>query len=387
LFFLNLSNLLYLPEHYSQDCLALVTLRILPDVLYLAVLASLFSPHGLYLNFKLLTGPVNMNCLAYSLHFILLIFGFTTAIPHERAWANGAQNVAYWGQDGHVRHLIEYCNPSSGIDIILLSFLYRFGNGNTIPSGELGNYCQIAPNGQSHDCQGLATAIDTCKSQGIKVIVSVGGSIGAYSISSQAEAEAIGQNLWEAYGNTHGGVPRPFGTTFVNGWDFDIEAWTSNNYYHYLIAKLRSNFASDPANKYYITGAPQCPIPEPLMQAIIQYSVFDYLWVQFYNNPYCSNGGNINFEAWVSNIAGTLSANAKIFLGVPASPLASTGTMSGARYYMDPHALASLVSRYKGNPAFGGVTSWSAGWSDTNVNNDCTYAQEAKRILTTGSPC
>lgn len=312
------------------------------------------------------------------------------AAPHIlHARDDGAQNVAYWGQDGHVHDLSNYCNPSSGIDIIVLAFLYEFGNGMTIASGTIGTQCYISPSGVPQNCEALASAIENCKSAGIKVILSLGGASGAYSLTSQAEAETVGQNLWEAYGNTAGNsnVPRPFGNTFVNGWDLDIEAWTGNNYYPFLISKLRSNFALDPSNKYYITGAPQCPIPEPFMQVIINNSEFDYLWVQFYNNPYCSNGGNINFDDWVANVHGTSSANTKIFLGVPASPLASTGTMSGARYYLDPSALASLVNQHRDNPAFGGVMMWSAGFSDENVNNGCTYAQEAKRILTTGSPC
>lgn len=37
---------------------------------------------------------------------------------------------------------------------------------------------------------------------------------------------------------------------FVNGWDFDIESNSGNDYYQYLISQLRSNFASDPSNKY-----------------------------------------------------------------------------------------------------------------------------------------
>lgn len=155
-------------------------------------------------------------------------------------WNRYYQNVSYWGQDGHVRDLINYCNPSSRIDIIVLSFLYRFGNGNSIPSDELGVHCRIGPNGEPQEFQGMASAINTCKSHGIKVIVSLGDSVDAYSLSSQAEVEAVGQHLWEAYGNTRGSVPRPFGTTFVDGWDFDIEAWSGNVYYQYLIAKLRS---------------------------------------------------------------------------------------------------------------------------------------------------
>ncbi|CAI7651392.1 unnamed protein product [Penicillium manginii] len=297
---------------------------------------------------------------------------------------SAAQNVVYWGQNGggtvENNDLATYCDSGSGIDIIVLAFLYQYGNGHLIPSGSIGQSCSISTSGQPQQCDALATAIQKCQSNGVKVIMSLGGAIGAYSLSSQQEAETIGQNLWEA-------VPRPFGNTFVNGWDFDIEASGGNQYYQYLISKLRSNFASDSLHTYYITGAPQCPIPEPNMQTIVTKSQFDYLWVQFYNNPGCSVNGAINYDQWVTNVANTPSANAKIFLGVPASPLGATGTPSGSQYYLQPSALASLVSQYKGNSAFGGVMMWSAGFSDANVNNGCTYAQEAKRILSTGSPC
>lgn len=57
-----------------------------------------------------------------------------------------------------------------------------------------------------------------------------------------------------------------------------------SQYYPAMIATLRENFATDPENTYYITGAPQCPIPEPNMGIIIGNATFDYLWIQFYNN-------------------------------------------------------------------------------------------------------
>lgn len=319
-----------------------------------------------------------------------------SALPHRlmarNASSTGAQNVVYWGQNGggivENNDLATYCSSSSGIDIIVLAFLYEWGNGNTIPSGTIGQSCYISTSGEGQNCDDLAKAIDTCKANGIKVILSLGGASGAYSLQSQEQAETIGQNLWDAYGNAgNGSVPRPFGSTFVNGWDFDIEANSGNQYYQYLIAKLRSNFASDPSNTYYITGAPQCPIPEPNMNVIITNSQFDYLWIQFYNNPGCSVNTNINYNDWKTNIANTPSANAKLFIGVPASPLGATGTESGAQYYLQPSALASLVNQYKSDAAFGGVMMWDAGFSDSNVNNGCTYAQEAKHILTTGSPC
>lgn len=265
--------------------------------------------------------------------------------------------------------------------------MYDYGNGITIPSGTIGQSCSISASGEPSQCDDLADAIKACQSNGVKIILSPGGAIGMYSLSSQGEAETIGQNLWDASGRTQNScVPRLFGTTFVNGWDFDIEAARGNQYYQYLIRILRSNFVSDSSNTYYITGSPQCPIPEPHMQQIITSSQFDHLWVQFYKNPSCSVNGPINYDVWVSAIAGTPYGNAKIFVGVPASPNAATGTSSGAQYYLEPSTLATLVRRYSTNSAFGGIAMRSSGLSDSNVSNCYTYDQESKRIFTTGSP-
>lgn len=321
-----------------------------------------------------------------------LIATIVSAEHHLFSRTSGAQTAVYWGQNSvqaiENNDLAMYCTSSSGIDIVILAFLYGYGNGQNIPSGTIGQSCSIDTSGNPSDCADLASSIATCQANGVKVILSLGGADGAYSLQSQTEAEVIGQNLWDAYGNTSGGgVPRPFGTSYVNGFDFDIESNSGNQYYQYMISTLRSNFASDSSHTYYITGAPQCPIPEPNMGKIITAAQFDYLWVQFYNNPYCSNPSTPNYDDWVTYVSGTPSANAKIFLGVPASSTAATGTNSGAQYYFPPRALASAVNKVNSTPSFGGIMMWSAGFSDSNVNNGCTYAQDTKSILLTGSPC
>ncbi|KAF2230207.1 glycoside hydrolase family 18 protein [Viridothelium virens] len=335
------------------------------------------------------------------MHFIIAtLFGLGLLGPMAVAAASldtrqdsSGQVVVYWGQNGggtlENTDLAAYCNGTAGIDILVLAFLYNFGNGNDLANGIIGQTCYIAESGEPQDCEALASQIQTCQAAGVKIILSLGGAVGDYVLESQEEAETIGQNLWDAYGNSgNTSVPRPFGDVFVNGWDFDIEQNPNgNNYYQYLISTLRSNFASDPDNTYYITGAPQCPIPEPNMGVIVQNAQFDYLWIQFYNNPGCSVNGNINYDDWKTYTSGTPSANAKFFIGVPAAPDGATGTPNGAQYYLTPTALATLVMKYDTDAAFGGVMMWSAGFSDSNVNNGCTYAQEAKRILQTGATC
>ena len=331
-----------------------------------------------------------------------LMAGAALAAPysHLSRGATAGQNVVYWGQNGggtiENNDLSAYCTTTSGIDVIVLAFLYQYGNGVTIPSGGLGQSCTISTAGEAQNCANVISSIAKCQSLGIKVILSLGGAVGGYSLTSQTEAEHIGQYLWDSYGNSgNTAVARPFGDLFVNGWDFDIEVNKGSDYYQYLISTLRSNFAKDPKNTYYITGAPQCPIPEPNMGEIIATSQFDYLFVQFYNNNNytypCALGFNgdaaSNYNQWVANITGGPSKNAKIFIGVPAAPLAANGAPSGEEYYITPTQLSTLVSEYKTDSHFGGIMLWSAGFSDSNVENGCTYAQEAHAILVSGAPC
>ncbi|OTA98756.1 glycoside hydrolase family 18 protein [Hypoxylon sp. CI-4A] len=334
--------------------------------------------------------------------YLSLMAGAATALPHaiKPRQASGAQNVVYWGQNGggtiENNDLSTYCDGSSGIDIIVLAFLYQWGSGTDIPSGTVGQSCFISTSGEGQNCDDLSSAISTCQSAGIKVILSLGGATASYSLSSQSEAESIGDYLWQAYGNSgNSSVQRPFGDVIVDGFDFDIEVNRGSEYYQYMISKLRSNFETDSSKSYYITGAPQCPIPEPNMGEIIGNSTFDYLWPQFYNNnnytypcalPINGNAA-FNYDDWVEWTADTPSKDAKIFIGVPAAPLAANGAETGSTYYATPEQLATIVSDNKDSERFGGVMLWSAGFSDSNVNNDCTYAQEVHSILTTGSPC
>ncbi|KAI1818376.1 putative endochitinase CHI2 [Poronia punctata] len=341
--------------------------------------------------------------LSRALTCLGLLTGLVTSIPTaSRSTRTSAfKNVVYWGQNGggtiENNDLSAYCTPEAGIDIIVLAFLYQFGNGNTIASGTIGQSCWIGNTGQSQNCEALASAIARCQSNGVTIILSLGGAVGSYSLSSSEEAKAIANNLWAAYGNsgTSRSVPRPFGSTFVNGFDFDLELNRGNQFYADMISTLRQNFQSDPGNKYYITGAPQCPIPEPNMGVVVENSKFDYLWPQFYNNnnytypcalPINGNAP-FNYDQWLSYTSKTPSADAKVLIGLPASPLGANGAPSGETYYATPAQVARIVGGVKNNPRFGGIMMWSAGFSDNNIIDGCTFAQQVRSILDTGSPC
>lgn len=312
--------------------------------------------------------------------------------------ASSGLNVVYWGQDDPERSLGDYCASGQGIDVIVLAFLSTFGDGNT-PSGSFGDECTIDSTGNG-SCGTLATDIDTCKGNGIKVLISAGGAGANYGLSGDADAEGVAWSLfneWAAPDVVDPSAPRPIGNTFVDGWDFDVESNPndSGNFLGQVVTTLRSYMATDSENKYYLSGAPQCPLPEGNMGAAITSSQFDWLYIQFYNNDECSayqlfdgdGQGTFNYDDWVSYVAGTPSENALLFIGLPASQDASTGDSGGSKYWISTTDLPTLVSDYSSHAQFGGIMLWDAGNSDTVSVNGCNYAQEVHSVLTTGSAC
>ena len=158
-------------------------------------------------------------------------------------------------------------------------------------------------------------------------------------------------------------VHRPFGTSVIDGFDFDFE--TVNQNMAPFAKQLRTLMDADKAQtgkQWMLTAAPQCPYPDVADNQMLGGDVaFDAIWVQFYNN-YCglpsfiqgaSTQGIFNFDTW-DHWAKTVSANpnVKIMVGVPGSPTAAgTG-------YAPASALASIFSYCKQFSSFGGVMIW-----------------------------
>ena len=59
------------------------------------------------------------------------------------ALADRGRSVVYWGQGTNDTQLSAYCTPQAGVDMVVLSFLSAFGNGQTIASGNIGP-CSIS---------------------------------------------------------------------------------------------------------------------------------------------------------------------------------------------------------------------------------------------------
>nr|POE60571.1 acidic endochitinase [Quercus suber] len=145
----------------------------------------------------------------------------------------------------------------------------------------LAGHCDPSAN----TCTRFSSEIKACQGRGIKVFLSLGGYDGSYTLSTADDAKQVANYLWKNYLGGH-----------LNG-----------------ISQQK---------KVYLAAAPQCPFPDTHLDTAIKTDLFDYVWVQFYNNRDCQYAGNASnllnsWKTWT-----TVQAN-QVFLGVPAAPEAA----------------------------------------------------------------
>ncbi|XP_074283973.1 acidic endochitinase Pun g 14, amyloplastic-like [Silene latifolia] len=94
-----------------------------------------------------------------------------------------------------------------------------------------------------------------------------------------------------------------------------LEAGTGANY-DVLAKALQGHSISQ--RKVFLSAAPQCPFPDAHLSPAINNGVFDFVWIQFYNNPSaaCQYNGNTNqllssWSKWSTVNAG------QVLLGIP----------------------------------------------------------------------
>ncbi|XP_052170818.1 acidic endochitinase-like [Diospyros lotus] len=274
----------------------------------------------------------------------LTIFSFLLLISLLIPSSHGGTISIYWGQNGNEGSLADTC-ASGNYGIVNVAFLSTFGNGQT-PVLNLAGHCDPA----AGTCTGLSSDIKACQASGIKVLLSIGGGGGSYSLSSADDAQNVANYLWNNFlgGNTGAG---PLGDAVLDGIDFDIESGNPDHWDD--LARDLSAF--NQGKKVYLAAAPQCPFPDASLNGALSTGLFNYVQVQFYNNPpcqYADNSANNLLNYW--NQYWTTIQAEQVFLGLPASSEAANGG------YIDPNVLISdVLPTIKGSSKYGGVMLWS----------------------------
>ncbi|KAJ1414672.1 Glycoside hydrolase family 18, catalytic domain [Sesbania bispinosa] len=245
------------------------------------------------------------NERSYHSMIFLLIIIFLTLV----STTNGGDIVVYWGQDEREGSLDATCNTGL-YKIVNIAFLSTFGSGSQ-PQLNLAGY----------------------------------------SLSSTEDARNVADYIWN---NFLGGKSRsrPLGDAMLDGIDFDIEVGGGEAYYGELARRLRQHSLG--GRKLHLTAAPQCPFPDQHLKGALSTGLFDYVWVQFYNNGPCQfDSGNPNkfqksWNQWISSIRAR-----KIYVGVPASPSAA-----GSGYVPTRVLINQVLPFVKRSYKYGGVMLW-----------------------------
>ncbi|KAF8390482.1 hypothetical protein HHK36_025008 [Tetracentron sinense] len=146
-------------------------------------------------------------------HKLFLLF-LISAILTGRSYSGSI--AIYWGQNSKEGTLADTC-ATGRFAYVNIAFLCVLGNNQT-ETLDLDDHCDPYTNG----CTGLANDILACQSKGVKVMVSIGGGDGSYSLISSEDAKNVAQYLWDNY--LGGKSPsRPFSDAVLDGIDFDIE--------------------------------------------------------------------------------------------------------------------------------------------------------------------
>lgn len=309
--------------------------------------------------------------------------------------ATSADNVAvYYGTSPNSKAggLFDLCaNPN--VDIVILSFVYDFFSAGGYPALDFGPAC-LEPNSAQaaaapglKDWSALAPQIAGCQQSGKKVLVSLGGYIANSSFANPLQAADFARRLWDLFGTGDGedAELRPFGPSraiTVDGFDIDNEDHTTD-YYEVFASALRALFATDTSKTYYISAAPQCPIPDASISLPVMAQA-DFVWVQFYNNPSCNldtNAFQESFAAWSSSLMdiSTREGLPKLFVGIPSFAGAGAGYVDGAGLYS-----RIVQARELDVPNLGGIMLWEGTEAMDNVDqygvNYLSYAKDALHL-------
>ncbi|KAG6409844.1 hypothetical protein SASPL_127886 [Salvia splendens] len=293
----------------------------------------------------------------------LLVVLLLQALLRTSARGEGRRGgiAVYWGQNGNEGSLADTC-ATGRFAYVNIAFLNKFGGGQT-PELNLAGHCNPATN----SCRVVSDGIRACRRLGIKVMLSIGGGIGNYSLSSTDDALAFSIYLWN---NFLGGksASRPLGDAVLDGVDLDVEHG-SVLYYDDLVRYLKR--LGKYGRRVYVSGAPQCPFPDRVLGAALNTSLFDYVWVQFYNNPPCQyasgNSGNLvnSWMRWTRSVKAR-----KIFLGLPAAPQAA-----GSGFIAADVLTAEILPVIRRSNNYGGVMLWSKYWDDQSGYSSAIVAK------------
>ncbi|KAF1366077.1 glycoside hydrolase, partial [Lizonia empirigonia] len=306
--------------------------------------------------------------------------------------ASATGNVAiYWGQGAYQKELSVVCSDPS-VDIVNIGFVNGFPKSRkTYPNTNFGNACGGStftnPDGtQSNflsDCPIIERGINTCKANGKKVMLSLGGGYPHdYYLDNVDAYKWLAETLVGSFGpkNSSASWPRPFGDAAVDGFDLDIESTEGTGNYQWQLYGDFVNYLKKQSPSMLISAAPQCIVPDAHLDDAIYRAPFDYIFTQFYNTDACSAKVGyqqlgqaktaFTYNDWAARLKSRSKNPAvKLYIGLSAG-------LNGANpnHYLKPEEADALITAYRKKDLFGGVMLWEATVSQNNTIYGQSYS-------------
>ena len=318
-------------------------------------------------------------------------------------------NIVYYAQTDQTNAvpLSQICQDSN-IDVVILAFVTSFFGPGGYPIVNFGPKCWASNTNQSAagatgllDCvsDGFAAQVSGCQSLGKKVMLSLGGAISDTEIPSDTAAQELANTLWNLFlggtSNTTTSALRPFGPDIIlDGIDIDNESPSNAAHIPALATALRTLYSTSSNTKqYYLSAAPECPLPSLSIPIPSLLPHLDFISVQFYNNPSCNLDSGSSFldslTSWSQALAQThdfvdvgngVSDGPRLLVGVPAFTAGGSG-------FVDVAGFRSVLGEVKGlglgNVA--GVTFWDGAYEEESGSGGGgggeTYASAVKEVL------
>ncbi|KAI8540436.1 hypothetical protein RHMOL_Rhmol09G0264100 [Rhododendron molle] len=289
---------------------------------------------------------------ARTLFLLLSLLPFLTLLKTTEARRRGGIAVYVGGSD----NLTAFC-ASGRFAYVNIQFLDVFGNGQTPSLSQPPQQCNPATKG----CPIISNQIRYCQRKGIKVMLSIGGVVGDYSLASKADAKNVSLYLWNNY--LGGCSPnRPFGAAVLDGVDFYIKQ--SFDLYWDDLARYLHGFSKRGKKKVYLSAAPGCAYPDSSLGKALKTGLFDFVWVLYYSNfdPSCMYlGGNDTSNLLNSWALWTKSVKArKFFLGLVVVPRPSDTQVIPSGFIPVDVLTNQVLPVVKKSRKYGGVMLWDS---------------------------
>eukprot|EP00884_Botryococcus_braunii_P012443 jgi/Botrbrau1/2119/Bobra.0093s0026.1 len=268
--------------------------------------------------------------------------------------------LTYWGQAGSSEDtsypaLSKVCGDFDMV--VLQSLSLKLAKQGALTNLTISPKCTAAPTAAAAArcaSSDLGLALRECQLQGRLILLGVSQD-DSTPFESQEQAIDTADGIWNLYlaGTASN---RPFGQLVLDG--VDVQSMGPTPHYPAFVQRLWGHM-DKASKKYYLTATVGCAYPDPSLGAVLLQdgNLFDYIAVQFFDNPNCSGSPELvqfSYTKHWAPLAKSFSQSPPQLL--PALPSSPSAAKSG---YINATQTGTLLQQLATTGTLGGFAVWN----------------------------